>query len=82
MCSKTIISVNCFYLFLYLGLPVILLGLLDKIIGLLQGIIFYGLAFIAFSMVIGFLKNSGMHITLDYHYVENYFGMMLAHGIQ
>ncbi|EQB70698.1 MAG: hypothetical protein AMDU4_FER2C00228G0001 [Ferroplasma sp. Type II] len=36
------------------------------------------------NMVIlnGFLKNSGMHITLDYHYVENYFGMMLAHGIQ
>ena len=36
------------------------------------------------NMVIlnGFMKNSGMHITLDYHYVENYFGMMLAHGIQ
>ncbi|HII81849.1 MAG TPA: MFS transporter [Ferroplasma sp.] len=46
-----------YYIIIYtgVGLPVILLGLLDKIIGLLQGIIFYGLAFIAFSMVIGFL---------------------------
>jgi len=46
-----------YYIIIYtgVGLPVILLGLLDKIIGLLQGIIFYGLAFIAFSMVMGFL---------------------------
>ena len=46
-----------YYFIIYtgVGLPVILLGLLDKIIGLLQGIIFYGLAFIAFSMVMGFL---------------------------
>lgn len=36
------------------------------------------------NMVIlnGFLKNSGMGIKLDYYYVENYFGMMLAHGIK
>ncbi len=35
------------------------------------------------NMVIlnGFLKNSGMQVTLDYHYIEHYFGMMLAHGI-
>jgi aromatic ring-opening dioxygenase LigB subunit len=34
------------------------------------------------NMVIlnGFLKNSGMKMVLDYHYVENYFGMLLAHG--
>ena len=34
------------------------------------------------NMVIlkGFLKNSGMRMVLDYHYVENYFGMLLAHG--
>ncbi len=35
------------------------------------------------NMVIlnGFLKSSGMKVTMDYHYVENYFGMMLAHGL-
>ena len=34
------------------------------------------------NMVIlrGFLKNSGMKMVLDYHYIENYFGMLLAHG--
>ena len=35
------------------------------------------------NMVIlnGFLESSEMRVTLDYHYVEHYFGMMLAHGI-
>lgn len=36
------------------------------------------------NMVIlkGFLTNSGGKMTLDYHYVENYFGMLLAHMVK
>jgi len=28
----------------------------------------------------GFLKEGGLKLSLDYHYVENYFGMLLAHA--
>ncbi len=46
-----------YYIIIYtgVGLPVIILGLMDRITGLFNGILYYGIAFIAFSMLMGFL---------------------------
>ncbi len=59
-------------------------GSLDGIENMEQGIIVEAKPDSYWNMVIlnGFLKNSGMQISFDYYYVENYFGMMLAHGVQ
>jgi MFS family permease len=46
-----------YYIIIYIGvgLPVILLGLLDRITGLFQGILYYGITFIAISVFMGLL---------------------------
>ncbi len=46
-----------YYIIIYMGVgfPVILLGLLDRITGLFYGILYYGIAFIVLSIVMGFL---------------------------
>jgi MFS family permease len=46
-----------YYIIIYIGvgLPVILLGLLDRITGLFQGILYYGIAFISLSVFMGLL---------------------------
>ena len=46
-----------YYIIIYIGVgfPVILLGLLDRITGLFNGILYYGIAFIALSMLMGFM---------------------------
>lgn len=46
-----------YYIIIYIGvgLPVILLGLLDRITGLFQGILYYGIAFISLSLFMGLL---------------------------
>jgi predicted MFS family arabinose efflux permease len=48
-----------YYIIIYIGVgfPVILLGLLDSITGLFNGILYYGIAFILISTFMGFLLN-------------------------
>ncbi|WMT50723.1 MAG: MFS transporter [Ferroplasma sp.] len=46
-----------YYIIIYLGvgLPVIILGFMDRITGLFNGILYYGIAFIVFSIIMGIL---------------------------
>lgn len=57
-------------------------GSLQGIENMDQGMVVEAKSDSYWNMVIlnGFLKNSGMRVSLDYYYVENYFGMLLAHG--
>ena len=55
--EKTGDTLANYYIIIYIGvgLPVILLGLLDKITGLFHGILYYGIAFILLSVFMGLL---------------------------
>ncbi|MCL4452809.1 MAG: MFS transporter [Candidatus Thermoplasmatota archaeon] len=46
-----------YYIIIYtgVGLPVIILGFMDRITGLFNGILYYGIAFIVFSILMGLL---------------------------
>ena len=58
-------------------------GSLNGIENIDEGVIIEAKTDSYWNMVIlnGFLKSSGMHVTMDYYYVEKYFGMLLGHGI-